>query len=68
MVFTSSIYLFDTYILLPFAVLEELGFYLKLTDMKTQVNRYEDRDMKTQVNRYEDIDMKTQVNRYEDIS
>ena len=39
MVFTSSIYLSDTYILLPFAVLEELaiGFYLKLTDMKTQI-------------------------------
>ena len=29
-------------ILFPFAVHKELGFHLKLTDMKTQVNRYED--------------------------
>ena len=37
-----DLYLSDTYILLPFAVHKELGFYFKLTDMKTQVNRYED--------------------------
>lgn len=35
MMFTSQIP--DTYILHPFGVLEELGFYLKLTEMKTQV-------------------------------
>ena len=41
MVFTSSIYLSDTYILLPFAVLEELARVL------LEVNGYEDTDMKS---------------------
>ena len=34
-----DLYLSDTYILLPFAVHKELGFYFKLTDMKTQVGQ-----------------------------